>query len=60
VAVNDTGKILIEAAPVATEELRELIGELEQTLSAVYPPEQRHGLSLEAIFQPHIGSSWRG
>ncbi len=52
--VNDSGKILIETAPVPTDDLRALIGELEQTLSAAYPPEQRHGLSLEAIFQPHM------
>lgn len=31
-----------------------LIGELEAVLSAAYPPEQRHGLKLAAIFQPHI------
>jgi putative acetyltransferase len=31
-----------------------LIGELEDVLSAEYPPENRHGLPLEAIFQPHV------
>lgn len=31
-----------------------MVGELEAVLSAEYPPEQRHGLPLEAIFQPHI------
>ena len=46
--------ILIEAAPSATDEVRVLVTELEQTLSAEYPPEQRHGLALDAIFQPHI------
>jgi putative acetyltransferase len=30
-----------------------LVHELE-TILAEYPPEQRHGLALDAIFQPHI------
>jgi putative acetyltransferase len=34
--------------------VRALIGELQRVLSAEYPPEQRHGLTLEAIFEPHI------
>jgi putative acetyltransferase len=50
---NNDG-VRIEVAPAATEEVRSLIGELESILSAEYPPEQRHGLTLDAIFQPHI------
>ena len=50
---NNDG-VRIELAPAATEEARSLIGELETILSAEYPPEQRHGLSVHAIFQPHI------
>ncbi|HYZ63203.1 MAG TPA: GNAT family N-acetyltransferase [Acetobacteraceae bacterium] len=46
--------IAVEPVPAATEEVRTLIGELEAVLSAEYPPHQRHGLPLEAIFQPHI------
>jgi len=46
--------ITVELAPRATDEVRTLVGELEQVLSAEYPPEQRHGLNLDAIFQPHI------
>lgn len=46
--------IVIELAPAPTDEVRELVNELQQILSAEYPPEQRHGLALEAIFQPHI------
>ena len=46
--------LVIEAAPVPTEEVRCLIGALDAALSANYPPEQRHGLALDAIFQPHI------
>jgi putative acetyltransferase len=46
----------IEIEPVTspTDEVRALIGELEATLSANYEPHQRHGLKLQAIFQPHI------
>ena len=36
------------------DDVRALVGELEDVLSAEYPPEQRHGLSLDAIFQPHV------
>ena len=46
--------VSIEAAATVTEEARSLRGELETVLSAEYPPEQRHGLALDAIFQPHI------
>jgi putative acetyltransferase len=46
--------IAIDTVTVATDDVRRLVGELEQVLSAEYPPEQRHGLTLSAIFQPHI------
>jgi GNAT superfamily N-acetyltransferase len=38
----------------ATDEVRTLIGELDDELQSLYAPEQRHGLALDAIFQPHI------
>lgn len=44
----------ISAVTSPTEEVRALVGELNDELAALYPPEQRHGLALEAIFQPHI------
>jgi putative acetyltransferase len=44
----------IELVASATDEVRELIGELDQLLAAEYLPEQRHGLALETLFQPHI------
>jgi len=47
-------EILVEAVPVATDEVRELISELDRTISAEYSPEQRHVLALDAIFQPHL------
>ena len=50
----DGGDITVELAPAATDEVRILVDELEQVLAAEYPPEQRHGLALDAIFQPHI------
>lgn len=46
--------IEIESALAPTEEVRTLVAELEGILSADYAPEQRHGLSVEAIFQPHV------
>jgi len=46
--------VLIEPASSPTDEVRALIDELNETLAAEYPPEQRHGLALDAIFQPHI------
>src|SRR5271170_5263016 len=52
--MNEGDLVRIEAAPSPTEEVRGLIGELKAVLSAEYAPEQRHGLALDAIFQPHI------
>jgi putative acetyltransferase len=52
--VSGAGKITVERVLGATDEARALIGELDQILSAEYTPEQRHGLALEAIFQPNI------
>ncbi len=47
-------EVRIERITMATDDLRLLIGELDQVLAAEYPPEQRHGLALEALFQPHV------
>ena len=44
----------IEKAEQPTEEIRVLIQQLESELSAHYEAHQRHGLKLEAIFQPGI------
>lgn len=49
-----TDDISIARATAPTDDARLLVGELEATLAANYPAEQRHGLSLDAIFQPHI------
>ncbi|HWY60704.1 MAG TPA: GNAT family N-acetyltransferase [Rhizomicrobium sp.] len=44
----------LDRASAATAEIRGLIGELDAELGANYAPEQRHGLSLDALFEPHI------
>jgi putative acetyltransferase len=44
--------VTLTSAP--NDAVRLLIAELEDVLSAAYPPENRHGLPLEAIFQPHV------
>lgn len=49
-----TAVLDISQAADATDEIRHLIGELNDELEALYEPQQRHGLALEAIFQPHI------
>ena len=46
--------VSIEAAAGPTEDVRALVGELEDVLAAEYPPEQRHGLPLASLFQPHV------
>jgi hypothetical protein len=56
--VSNADNITIELAPSATDEVRALIGELDRELAGEYSAEQRHGLTLEAIFQPMSDSSW--
>jgi putative acetyltransferase len=53
-AARTMSTIRTELVPSATDDVRQLIGELDRLLSADYQPEQRHGLALDAIFQPHI------
>ena len=52
--MSDPDTITVELVSYATDDVRTLIGELDRILSAEYTPEQRHGLSLDAIFTPHI------
>ena len=52
--MSEAGAIAIELVRSPSAEVRSLVTELEEILSAEYPPEQRHGLRLEALFQPHI------
>jgi putative acetyltransferase len=51
---HNADQIAIELALTATDDVRTLISELDRTLAAEYSPDQRHGLALDAIFQPHI------
>jgi putative acetyltransferase len=52
--VDSANGITVELVRSATDEVRSLVAELEDVLSAEYPPEQRHGLALEAIFRPSV------
>jgi putative acetyltransferase len=46
--------VQIELVSAPTDEVRSLIGALNDELSTLYTQEQRHGLALDALFQPHI------
>jgi putative acetyltransferase len=46
--------VTIERATAPTDDVRALVGELEEALAAEYLPEQRHGLALDALFRPNI------
>jgi len=46
--------VTIEAVYTPTNEVRDLIAELDRTLAAEYLPKQRHGLALDSIFQAHV------
>lgn len=47
-------RITVDRVAAPTGDVRLLVGELDAFLAALYTPEQRHGLTLDAIFQPHI------
>lgn len=46
--------IEIEQAHAPTDDVRVLIGELDAELAGSYAPEQRHGLTIDAIFKPPV------
>src|SRR5207248_10477342 len=46
--------IAIEQLTGPTPEAAALIAELDAVLGAVYEPEQRHGYSIEQVFEPHV------
>lgn len=46
--------VSVERVSAPTNEVRALVDELEHELSLNYPAEQRHGLKLHALFEPHI------
>jgi putative acetyltransferase len=47
-------QLTIEIVPAVTDDVRSLIEALDRELSLEYSPEQRHGLVLDAIFEPHV------
>lgn len=46
--------IEIAKAEAPTDDARALIAELDAELNSSYSPDQRHGLDISRIFQPHI------
>jgi putative acetyltransferase len=46
--------ITIERIVQPSSEVHDLIGELNAVLGAVYEAHQRHGLSVEQLFEPHM------
>jgi putative acetyltransferase len=46
--------IVIAAAHGPTQDVRELVDELNLALTGPYDPDQQHGLSIENLFQPHV------
>jgi putative acetyltransferase len=47
-------EITVERLSTPNSDAVALIGELDAVLGAVYEPHQRHGLSLEQVFEPHV------
>jgi putative acetyltransferase len=46
--------ITVEQVIQATPELHDLIGELNDVIGAAYEAHQRHGLSIEQLFEPNL------
>jgi len=46
--------VTIERVATATDEIRQLVAELDRDLSGPYLPEQRHALSLDQLFEDNI------
>jgi putative acetyltransferase len=46
--------LTVQPIPASTSEVVSLVSALDEELAAGYAPENRHGLSLDAIFQPHV------
>jgi putative acetyltransferase len=45
---------VIEQVHTPTDDVHALIGELDAELAGSYAPEQRHGLTIDAIFKPPV------
>ena len=46
--------LIVEHVKTPTDDARTLIGELDAVLHADSPPENRHGYSVERVFQPDV------
>ncbi len=46
--------LVIEQVFAPDADVRALIGELDAFLAGAYAPEQQHGLTLDALFAPHV------
>lgn len=46
--------VTIDLRTIPDDDVRALVTELEADLASHYPAEQRHGLAVEALFEPHI------
>jgi putative acetyltransferase len=46
--------IVVRRVAAPTEQAAALIAELDDVLGAVYAAEERHGLSLDQVFEPHV------
>jgi putative acetyltransferase len=46
--------LTIERVSAATDEIRQLVAELDRALSGPYLPEQRHALSLDQLFDDNV------
>ena len=46
--------VTIEPVAAATDEIRQLVAELDEALSGPYLPEQRHALSLDELFDDNV------
>ena len=44
----------LEQVTSPTDDARALIGELDAELAGPYAPDQRHGLSIDRVFQPDV------
>jgi putative acetyltransferase len=49
-----TVSVTVEHVTTPTDDARALIGELDAVLHADSPPENRHGYSVERVFQPDV------
>ena len=46
--------IVIELLSGPTQDARELVADLDEVLGALYEPDQRHGLTIEQVFQTNV------